>query len=90
MPQFCASVAAFTHCEPQVICPALHVGTPLPPVPCVGIELTFPSQPTSGAIASAATIGRIQAFIATTFRTSIRTRLVSVASHPKMREIIRK
>src|SRR5262245_4746212 len=89
MPQFCGSDAAFTHCEPQGICAPLHVGTPLPPVP-VGVELTFPSQPSSGAIASAATTGRIQAFIATTFRTSIRTRIVSVASRPKMREIIRK
>jgi len=88
-PQFCGSDAAFTHCEPQVICPPLQVGTPLPPVP-VGLELTFPSQPSSDAIASVATIGKIQAFIATTFRTSIRTRPVSVAPRPKMREIIQK
>jgi len=88
-PQFCGSDATFTHCEPQVISPAAQVGTPLPPVP-VGLELTFPSQPSSDAIVSVATIGKIQAFIATTFRTSIRARLVSVASRPKTREIIQK
>jgi len=88
-PQFCGSDATFTHCEPQVISPAAQVGTPLPPVP-VGLELTFPSQPSSDAIVSVATIGKIQAFIATTFRTSIRTRPVSVAPQAKMREIIRK
>jgi hypothetical protein len=45
--------------------------------PPVGLfPLTFPSQPTvviaSGAIASAATMERNEAFIATTFRTSTR------------------
>jgi hypothetical protein len=65
-PQFWGSDAAFTHCEPQAVCPAAQVTGPP-----VGLPLTFPSQPSSGsasgAIASAATIERTEDFIATTF-----------------------
>jgi len=68
-PQFCGSDAAFTHCEPQAVCPEPQVGCPpvgLPPLTC-------PLQPiigaVSSAIASAAKIERFEVFIATTFRT---------------------
>jgi hypothetical protein len=75
-PQFCGSDAAFTHCEPQAVCPAAHVTGVGPPV---GLPLTFPSQPSSGtasdASASAATMEKTEGFIATTFRTSFPGRL---------------
>jgi hypothetical protein len=91
-PQFCGSDAAFTHCEPQVVCPAAQIGPP--PVP-VGEVPTFPSQPSSGnasgAIASAASRERIEGFIATTFHNDLGTRCpMSVATPPKPSEIIGK
>jgi hypothetical protein len=70
-PQFCGSDCAFTHCAPQVVCPAAHgVGVPVGLLP-----LTFPSQPSIGtandAIASAATTEKNEVFIATTFRNEL-------------------
>ena len=47
-PQFCGSVVAFTHCDPQVVCPAAQVTGPGPPV---GLFPTLPSQPSIGSAA---------------------------------------
>jgi len=84
-PQFWGSDDAFTHCEPQVICPAAQVTGFGPPV---WLLPTLPSQPSidtaSGAIASAASTERIEVFIATTFRTMT----VSVADGSKLHKII--
>jgi len=62
-------------------------------LPAPGLALTGAGAARGMTLASAAKIGmtgRIQDFIATTFRTSIRTRPVSVAPGPKIREIVRK
>jgi hypothetical protein len=69
-PQFCGSDDAFTHCEPQAVCPAPQDGPPVGLLP-----LTLPSQPSIGTasdpIASAARIEKIEGFIATTFRRTV-------------------
>jgi hypothetical protein len=70
-PQFCGSELAFTHCDPQLVCPAPQLTPPVPAPPVLLEPPMLPLQAATNTIATVVHAHNAERFMGTAFRIKV-------------------